>query len=91
MRRGPARRRRSGPHPDFPRAAGSHQRKRPRAQRLSSSWAHGGWKPRDRDAAQSVKGKSMVLLPSTVAFNPEVSLTPYLSGTSFLAALTAFW
>jgi hypothetical protein len=46
--------------------------------------------PMAQISRQSVKSKLISLDRSTVAFNPEVSLTPYLSGTSFLAALMAF-
>jgi len=72
-----------------------HPRKKPpRAQRLSSSWAHGGWKPKEINLAQlnqSVKSKSKVFPVVTVAFNPEVSPKPYLVGISFLASLRASW
>ncbi len=59
--------------------------KRPRVRRPSGSRTRGGCNPTEMQLSQSVKGKSMVFAPSTVAFNPEVSLTPYLSGMSFLA------
>lgn len=59
--------------------------------RLCRSRAHGWWKTSARSIAQSFRSKLIAFpLESTVAFRPEVSLTPYLSGTSFLAFLTAF-
>jgi hypothetical protein len=44
-----------------------------------------------RISRQSVNVKSMVFDLSTVAFNPDFSTRPYLSGMSFLAFLMAFW
>jgi len=91
MRRGSPGRCRSGSRLAFSRANELAQRKRPRAQRLSSSWAHGGWKLKEINLAQS-SFKSKLNSPPlvvTVAVNFEVSPKPYLVGMRFLAFLMA--